>query len=683
MDACGVHPFLFLGPLLVMARLLVARSNRGTLLPALLLTVALAGSVFFQGFEVVVFGVVQALLLICLAAALWRRQPEPVALSRNAFAWAITLFWGWLAVTLLWTPVWHQSVFDFWWIGTLPLAYWAYSLSGDHDQLWRWVGLGALVLGVVLALYGLVQLFAEGETPHSVFLNINSHAALLNLIALPLAGHLLADNTTDPRYRYQRILLWAVFLLLVLGVALTKSRGATISQLVGLGVVGAVAWRAVPARRLLGLTAVVAAAYLFSVLEWRDQMVQRFADLSSPLTVGSMAVRFQIWQQTLEMIHQSPWWGIGLGLFSLVYPAYRLPQENSAGYLVHNDYLQLWLEAGLPGLLLLLVAMAAIASTWFRVVSRPETPSGRVIELTGLFAGLLAVALHSTVDFNLHVLTILILGGVLLGRLRDLASETFVTSTTAVHLFPGLSKPVYRTLIALFLAFPLLYFLSISLAVHENERARALAGEGWLDQADAAFRRAFRFYPLADNVLTNHADLYRHVLTQLPKERIDERREVFNRARDFLDRAEALNPYRTLTFLVRAQLFEQNLDLVGDGADTQIEGVYERALALNPRFYRARYLYAKFLESNGRPDAARRVLEEGLSQYYLPHEDVVPYFAYTVKLLSVVGDQPAVTELNRRIEEALLGSGWRRIPRPENVRPMELPGSSDMLVESR
>jgi hypothetical protein len=64
--------------------------------------------------------------------------------------------------------------------------------------------------------------------------------------------------------------------------------------------------------------------------------------------------RFLIWERAWQMLMDAPWWGIGLGTYWLHWPPYRNPLDSSGGFYVHNDYLQIWIETGLPGLLLLL-----------------------------------------------------------------------------------------------------------------------------------------------------------------------------------------------------------------------------------------------------------------------------------------------------------------------------------------
>lgn len=68
----------------------------------------------------------------------------------------------------------------------------------------------------------------------------------------------------------------------------------------------------------------------------------------------------------------------------------------------HSDYLELAAEAGLPALGLALLTLAAFAATALRRLARGADPGAQAIGL-GAFAGCVALLLHSTANFNLHI----------------------------------------------------------------------------------------------------------------------------------------------------------------------------------------------------------------------------------------------------------------------------------------
>jgi O-antigen ligase len=94
--------------------------------------------------------------------------------------------------------------------------------------------------------------------------------------------------------------------------------------------------------------------------------------------------------------------GSGFGAFSDIIPAY-LPRGDSASWLqLHNDYLEVYLAGGLFGAALAVwLALAFVARLARAVRSGLARESG--LPSLGLALGLLALAVHESVDFNLQV----------------------------------------------------------------------------------------------------------------------------------------------------------------------------------------------------------------------------------------------------------------------------------------
>ncbi|OGI41103.1 MAG: hypothetical protein A2140_05700 [Candidatus Muproteobacteria bacterium RBG_16_62_13] len=640
------------------------RGRSAAWLPPLLFASSAAAAVFFQGFEVGLFCISLTLLFGWLLWTIWRGHGAGFNIPRSAPALFLTLFWLWLGITLLWTPVIYVSVFDFWWLGALPLVFWIYTLAPDKDRIWPGIAGLALMLVVALALTAIFQFWILHQSPRSVFLNINSHAGVLNIVALPAAGYFLAGYGYD---RYKKVLpvLATAFFLLVYAVALTRGRGAMISLLTGLAMIVAVAARRTPKKATVILLILATVAIGLANVSWQGQLAERIGTLSSPMTAGSD--RFIIWRQAWEMIQASPWLGTGLGTFSLIYPQYRDPKDTTAGFFVHSDYLQLWLETGLPGLLLLAALLLSVLWLYVIVLRRADISAASKIEMTGLFSGLFAVALHSSVDFNFYVLVTTIIGGVMLGRFHELAAP--VAGIGHWHIRPAawMGARAYRTIAFLLVMFPLVYFGSISLSIYETDKGLEEAKQGRLEEADRSFARAHRIYPYADNILISHADLYRHILRVAPGLTTEKKSELFAQASSMLVEAERLNPLRPLNFLVRGRLYQENPTLIGENGAEKIGDAYRQALKLNPRFYHARAAYGAFLATAGRTREARQILEEGLRYQYIEHEEIAPYYALTAKLRLQAGDKEGAAQLWKRMEGALESSGWRRIPLPEKA----------------
>lgn len=112
--------------------------------------------------------------------------------------------------------------------------------------------------------------------------------------------------------------------------------------------------------------------------------------------------RIEIWRATRELIVDNPIVGVGFGGYWVAIPRYH----NASGKLIpqeaHNDYLEILASGGIVG--------AGIA-LWFLVVFvrrlkqhlQTITSERQRAVCVGAVAGVFAVAIHSLVDFGLHI----------------------------------------------------------------------------------------------------------------------------------------------------------------------------------------------------------------------------------------------------------------------------------------
>ncbi len=627
---------------------------------------AFASAVFFQGFYTEFLCLTLALVVVWGLSAVWLNYKLGFKVPLTAVTGLLTVYWAWLAVSASWGRVGYQGTISFWWLGTLPLAFWIYTLSPRQEELWHHGYRWAVAIGVALAVFASCQWLIYQQSPNATFLNRQSLAALLNLVALPLAGYFLISKTAHIR---QRWIFGAAIFLLAFGLSLIEGRGATIAGAIAFLLLVAVAWWHVPKRRVALLVGIVALAFLIGSQLGQIGIGQRLDTVvENPWEAG--AARFVIWKQSWEMLKHAPWMGVGLGHYALYWPPYRDPSDTSDGFFVHNDYLQIWIEAGLPGLLLLLAVLISVLLLYVRAMRNATTTPLRKIEMTALFAGLLATAAHSFVDFNLYILSTTLLAGLVLGRLHMLAYHELPLRTLALVPSKRLSAGGYRLLALLLGAFVLTYCLTLGLASFEYQRGLKLAEESKWEDAYASLSRAVRYYPYADNVLMSKADLLRHLLTLATDPA--QRKSLFDEAEELLATAETINPLRSQTYIVRAFFYEQNPAAVGAAWSDKVMRNYAHALALEPRGYQARYLYARFLLNQGRREEARRVLEEGVKYTYGSGESLIPYYAFTAQLRAQAGDREGAASLVRRIEEIKTAAVQARLSSPKQGRAVQL-----------
>ena len=121
------------------------------------------------------------------------------------------------------------------------------------------------------------------------------------------------------------------------------------------------------------------------------------------------------------------WWGVGPAHYDYRFREYRPEHVQADPDRAHNDYLNLLADWGAAGGTIVLAGMVAFGAglrkTW-KYVRPPENDFGRGMSnrfafFLGASAGLLALAVHSVVDFNLHIPANAILGVTLLALLSS------------------------------------------------------------------------------------------------------------------------------------------------------------------------------------------------------------------------------------------------------------------------
>ena len=483
--------------------ILANRDVSNTHVGAFLILLSLIAALFFSGpeFWLLSLSLISLLIWGCMVALRLRTTAARIPLT--ALTLSLTLFWIWLAFSTAWSKVPTVSFIQFWWISAFPLAFWAYTIDSERNGVWEYAAKGVLIIALLLAFFSICQFFALHEPARSLFITRNSHAAFLNLVALPGAAYLLI-GLTERKYSRGGILLLALALYVIFfSISLTTSRGATLSLSIAMLWLVVASMKSVQKRGVLTLLAILFAAFATAHL---IHLIGFHID-SRP-SLFEAHDRIIIWERAWQMLRDSPWYGIGLGVYFLAWPPYRNPADGSSGFFVHNDYLQLWIEIGLPGLLLLVTLLLLVLAAWWRTFRNSGIPPMKKVEVTGLFCGLLTVAGHSFVDFNFYVISIMMTAGLVLGRFQQLSRGYQITSAHRLQIKLAGIK-IYPLIVIFFTLVPVIYLASLGIGDSYAKKADRQAAEALLEEANQSFQLAESFAPWDDRILSAHADLYR------------------------------------------------------------------------------------------------------------------------------------------------------------------------------
>lgn len=388
-----------------------------------------------------------------LWAAVFVALRRPRCGSGHLPLWITVACWLWLIV-LAANPIWsvwpEMSIWQALGIGLIPA--WVLGLHRllADDALWdrlEWCVFGAAALMAGCMAY---QYFVLGERADGFFPDANAAAAVLYAALLPLLYRLTAGRDAG----VARWLLGGLLLLLSVGLWTSFSRGGIGSwliALVGTGIVFALAGTNTLRRRFGACLAVFALAWALVYLGPQQPIDRNVAHLSQD---SSLHVRLLIWQSTLDIYKEAPVLGTGLGTFVLEYSRYRSPGDTgTAGAMAHNDYLQMLAEGGPLSLALLIAFVLGIligAIRLFRRLlrgrhDRDGPRQNAMLRDMGLFAALLALAVHATVNFIFYVPLLALLAGLYAARLagRHALTDTPLPLPDATESLRRVARPVF------------------------------------------------------------------------------------------------------------------------------------------------------------------------------------------------------------------------------------------------
>jgi O-antigen ligase len=281
-----------------------------------------------------------------------------------------------------------------------------------------------IISALVVSLYGIYQyFFAKVSTAmawvdieqfpelktrvYATLENPNVLAEYLGLIIPVLIALIFA--TKKP---CKKAIISICLIPMLLCFLLTFSRGAWLGLAFAL-----VLFAALKEKRLLIILIIVA---IISPLFLPEVMVDRIQSIGS-LEDSSNTFRITIWIATIRMIKDYWLTGVGLGLspFSKIYRNYMI--AGTPAMHAHNLYLQLGLEMGIAGLLVILWLVISAYSKAFKVMNGESRWSSYIA--TGILAALSGHLLHGLFDYVWYSPKIVLMFWMMFGMMSALSSK--------------------------------------------------------------------------------------------------------------------------------------------------------------------------------------------------------------------------------------------------------------------
>lgn len=364
-----------------------------------------------------------------------------------------------------------------------------------HQDTIQRIVIAALALGALIAVIAAWQFLAKSDKVPSLgafleslfvpdrnwyydriyvtrgsgtYINPNHLAGLLEML-LPLG---LAYTLTSRCKTLTKVFLGYAALAIVAGIGVSVSRGSWVAAgfvvLLFFAILAIHNTYRVPSLVMMFIMLMGCSYFVTKTEFFKQRFIRTFAKGRIELDV-----RYQLWESTVQMWQDHYWFGVGPGHYDHRFRAYRPEEVQLNPDRAHNEYLNLLSDWGVTGAALvgvtLLCLFVGVARTW-KHVRKPESDfsanlSNRLSFFLGSFLGLLALLIHSTVDFNMQLpanaILAFCLAALLSSQLKLVSERYWINASGVVKILVSLAVVAFVSFAAASerRLFPEAYFL--------------------------------------------------------------------------------------------------------------------------------------------------------------------------------------------------------------------------------
>jgi tetratricopeptide (TPR) repeat protein/O-antigen ligase len=459
---------------------------------------------------------------------------------------------------------------------------------------------GIALIGGVFAVAGLVftegsflgfRVFSPGIYYTSfTFVNHNHYAGYMEMITMICVGLAVANKGL------KRILSLSLGVIAALAVIFSLSRGGLLG-LAGGFLFFFLFFALCRGRRrvfVLGLGLIILVLTGLFVHGDLGPVLDRFETLEMPLETG--VGRLLLWNDTLKMAADNPWFGSGLGTFMYVYPRYQSFASGAGGYIIkhaHNDYLELIAETGVAGFLPVLLAVICLFVFSLRKFVILQDMKFKATGL-GALSGCFALLIHGITDFNFAIPSNALLFTVCAALAAACACSDMgehVSTWLNISLTGGKRRALMYSAISVLSVVSLMIVVSPYLGSVYLQKAGDYQNDEDYERADSAVRKALFADPGNAELSALIGDMY--VKRSYGDQTGKDREADLITSLKYYNAAIKECPVRSHYYFRKAYVL-QSLSRYREAEETLRKSVY-----FEPMNHGARDLYAQYFLSNG------------------------------------------------------------------------------------
>ncbi len=478
-----------------------------------------------------------------------------------------------------------------------------YNLTRRNQQIQNFLLVLLVPAGAVLILKDLYIFLIDKELTSGTqfagsFLWHNQMAGFL-LFLIPIVFQLFL-NISNRSLKYSLLFLLFLFFFALI---LTSSRGGWLSMGGGLIIFTFLNFKRILIQFKPLMLMIVVLLLTFPLIAKSPTITQKVktiqADVRKETRTVSGNLRVTVWQNSLRMIRDHPFFGVGPGAFGSAYYAYQTDPWLYSRY-AHNHFLHIASELGIPGFIFF--SSILVTALVLGIKERKNlTDEKRNPLFVGVVVGLFASLLHAFLDFDWSTIALFSVFWIFLSVFfASLAHKDNIIEIT------GVKKLLYILPLAMLIISSILLF-----ADKQYKKAYAFFANGDVKSSERNINKALQFNSLDaeyyiflgelriyQNRQNDAKDLYMKAISLSPLNSeifyrigaLEFNKKNYKEARRWFEKAVKLNPYS------HPKLYDGLSDTFLKLGDTKqarktLKTAVEIAFPLNESFRGFEYLY--------------------------------------------------------------------------------------------